>query len=470
VAPWAKVGGLADVLGSLPPALAGAAQHIDIRVLVPRYAQVPHALFEHAPPPLTFETSGALAPRCTVALWETQPEGWRGARLYWLDAPAVFQEPPDIYPYHRLDIEMRRSLTLADALPGVVAATGWRPHILHGHDWQAAPGLWQASQSKAAGHRVLTLHNLGHQGVWEGINWLARGIETAAWVTTVSPTYAKEIQTAEQGAGLEALLHAKAAAGQLTGILNGLDEIRFHPATDPHLLAPFTSASLVEGKAQHKRWLQSRFGYPQTSRVHNGNDDVPLVAFVGRLAPQKGVDIILDLLRSGTDTLLPVHWLIVGSGDPDLEAQLREVATGLPELQLWLGYDAQLAQRVYAGADVLAMPSRYEPCGLSQMLAMRYGTVPVVRKTGGLVDTVQDVRDVPQEGTGFCFGPATVEAFGDTLQAALQYRRQQPQAWQALQRRGMAKPWGWDGPARAYLDGYRQLFASQQEGHSSPDL
>jgi starch synthase len=263
----------------------------------------------------------------------------------------------------------------------------------------------------------------------------------------VSPTYADEIRTPAHGQGLDGVLRHRGPA--LTGILNGMDTVLWNPAADPHLVARYAGSSLQEGKAANKSALQGELGLDPDPRA-------PLLAFVGRLAHQKGVDLLLDTLDPGGG---PWQLAVLGSGEAHLAARLRALAARVPgRVAVRLGYDEPLAHRIQAGADVLLVPSRYEPCGLVQMYAMRYGTVPVVHGVGGLADTVTDAADAGprRPGTGFVFREFSAAALRGALARAFALYADRS-AWHALQRAGMAQDFSWTRAARAYAALYRAL-------------
>ena len=348
----------------------------------------------------------------------------------------------------------------------------WRPDVVHAHDWHAGPVaalLHAAAAAAGAGARrpgtVFTVHNLAYQGLFpppalpelglpEGmfgidgvefhgrVSFLKAGIRFADRVTTVSPTYAREILAPEGGCGLDGLLRHR--RGVVSGILNGTDARAWDPRRDPHLPARYSLRDMG-GKRHCKAELQRELGLA-------AEPETPLLAFASRLAHQKAADVVLDALPAmlGQGT----QFALVGEGDPALEAGFRAAAARHPgRVAVAIGYREELAHRVLAGSDMLLQPSRFEPCGLTQLYALRYGTVPVVHLTGGLKDTVVDAG---AEGNGFGFrgiGAGTLVAA--VARAAARYA--QPLAWRRLQRAGMRQDFGWAGPAGRYLALYRQL-------------
>jgi starch synthase len=469
VAPFAKAGGLADVCGSLPKALATLGH--EVRVVLPAYAPVEAALRagRHGlrPHPVSLQV-----PMGT----ESVPAGIFEATLPGSDVPVWFVaerhrfgDRPFFYGYgddaYRFAFFSRAALDLA------VAALDWRPDVVHAHDWHTAPAVtWLATSGQCDARyaglpTVFTIHNLRHQGTarWDvfrylgllthglreerygEVNFMARGIYHATMITTVSPTYAREIMTREGGSGLDALLRHRHF--DVHGVLNGLDYQVWDAAADPHLAANFGPETL-ERRAANKRALQERAGLPQ-------RDDVPLVAMVTRLDGQKGLDItghVLHLLLNGHAG--EAQCVVLGSGEAHYEGMLRHLAGyHRDKMTAFLGYDAELAPLIYGGSDVFLMPSLFEPCGLGQLIAMRYGSVPVVRATGGLADTVRDGV------TGFTFGGYCADDFWNALRGALHIYRVDPESWRALQRQGMACDFSWQTSARAYQQVYEWAIA-----------
>jgi starch synthase len=447
-APFAKTGGLADVLGSLPPALARLGE--EVAVLLPFYrgVQIPSAA-----PILTLPVQ--VGPHSyTVAIHEVIRQ-----RVHYLfadcpplfDRAGIYSEGGADYPDNHI-----RFAVLSQTALGV-ARSIFRPDVFHAHDWQAGLLPVYVRESLAFdptffGVRcVFTIHNLGYQGSFpasaiadlgldprlfhpEGLeffgrlNFLKAGIVWSDAVNAVSPTYAREIQTAEFGFGLDGLLRAQAA--KLTGILNGVDYDEWNPETDRHLPANYSAADL-SGKRLCKLALEEEMGLPP-------DPDRPLIGIVSRFAHQKGMDLVTAIAP-----LLTARLVVLGSGEAILENAFRSLAHAYPDrIAARIGYDEGLAHRVEAGADMFLMPSRYEPCGLNQIYSLRYGTVPIVRATGGLEDTVN-------EQTGFKFR----DGLGAAVDTALQ-EFQRPESWASRMRRGMAKDFSWDASAVEYQNLY----------------
>lgn len=466
--PLIKTGGLADVSGSLPLALLGNGN--DIRVLVPGYPDVIRQLPD----------AKKLADIKHISL-NAGKARLLGATLPGSDLPLLILDCPKLYdrdggPY----LSPEGTDWPDNALRfGVLSQVGallassntplkWQPDIVHCNDWQNAliPALLHFSKIPHA-RSVLSIHNLAFQGnfgpewvprlglpaesfspqgveFYGNLSYLKAGIYYADKITTVSRTYATEIQTAEFGYGMEGLLHERRT--DLVGIVNGIGE-DWNPASDPHLQKNYDHDTLQK-KAINKLELQRELGLQTTS--------VPLLSMVSRLTHQKGVDLILDcvpeLLRSG------VQLAVLGSGQMQYEQQLRELARRRPGLvSVTFGYHEGLAHRIIAGSDIILIPSRFEPCGLNQMYSMAYGTPPVVRRTGGLADTVIDTDKASlADGTasGFVFEQATVAGFLEAIQRSLAYF-QTEKKWHAIQRNGMSRDFGWHKAAEAYQEVYR---------------
>lgn len=472
IAPWVKTGGLGDVAAALPPALRQAG--CDVRVLVPLYPAL-RAAFPHAQRLAQLPSPGGQFPAADLLIAEAAD----GLPFLLLDCPALFDRPGNPYlgpeGVDWLDNHLRFGLLsrIAARLAGTASPLDWRPDILHCHDWQAglAPYYLRFYEHGGAAS-VLTIHNLAFQGLFapqllddlalfgsdwhlEGveyyghISFLKAGLRHADALTTVSPTYAREIQTPAEGMGLEGLLQLR--AGQLTGILNGIDGAIWNPATDPNLEANYDRDHL-DAKLKNKQALQRESGL-------QARDDCPLFGVVSRLTTQKGLDLVAaigDVLAA-----LPAQLVVLGSGDKMLEAAFRDLATRHPgQVSVTIGFDEALAHRIEAGADVFLMPSRFEPCGLNQMYSLAYGTPPLVRATGGLADTVVNYAPAALadgSANGFVCHAATPESIlGMAGLATLVW--QDKARWRQLQRNAMAGDYSWSGPARQYIGLYARLL------------
>jgi len=472
--PFVKTGGLADVLGALPQSLGAAGA--DARVLLPALPPLAAVLRDvQVIGPVQAPWGGAPA---QLLLGHLDAPALRTVPVYLLRHDPLYQRPGTPYGdgSGRAFADNHRRfalLGLAAARLAQGACGDWAPQVVHGHDWHAGLAGAYATYSQPPGVQraanVFTIHNLAYQGLFSRGVFAELGLPAEAWalhgvefhgqlsfikaglhyadrITTVSPTYAREIQTPEYGCGLDGLLRERGA--QVSGILNGVDEAVWNPAEDASIAAPFSAARLA-GKAQCKAALQSDCALEVRSQA-------PLFSAVSRLTEQKGlhlvVDVIDDLVARGGQLV------VLGSGDASLEAAFRAAAARYPgAVALRQGYDEALSHRIFAGSDVTLVPSRFEPCGLTQMYALRYGSLPLVRRTGGLADTVVDcsLEDLADErSTGFMF-----ERFdGDDLRRALRraftlWQRQRD--WRTVQKRGMAQRFGWDTSAQRYLALYR---------------
>ncbi len=456
-APFAKTGGLADVLGALPPALEKLGE--EVAVVMPRYGSVPLTGTELLVPamPLT------VGPRSfTASLYQVQREG---VRYLFVDCPPLYARAGiyNEWGAEYLDNHIRFAALNLAALE--IARKIFPTDIFHAHDWPAGllATYLAADPAFAAAKCVFTIHNLGYQGnfpgyllgdlglspalftpqgleFWGELSFLKAGIVWADAITTVSPTYAREIQTPEYGHGLDGVLRDR--ADKITGILNGVDYTEWNPEEDPYLTSHFSAKDLSGKRLAKRALLKALKLLPDMKR--------PLIGIVSRFASQKGFDLVEAIAPELAERDLAMA--VLGSGDSRYEQMFRSMAEAHPEkFAVRVGYDNELSHRIEAGADMFLMPSQYEPCGLNQMYSLRYGTVPIVRATGGLADTID-------ETTGFKFDeytPAALLAAIDQALAAWQY----PDQWQERMRRGMAKDFSWDVSAAAYQRLYRSLIA-----------
>jgi starch synthase len=447
-APFAKVGGLADVAGSLPQALVrlGCA----VTLYVPLHGTIDRAKW--GIPDDGIERSVRYgASHVRVAYPAIEREGVRVVFVAnkRIGRDRVYGAPDDAKRY-------------AFFCRAVAAALADEPaDVVHAHDWHAALLIPMIARAAAT---VFTIHNLAYQGKTSAeilapvglpkarvapekpgeCNPMARAIARANIVSTVSPRYAKEILTPEFGEGLEGLLQQRKA--DVRGIVNGIDTDFFDPAKDPHIAANY-SADDRRGKAQCKAALQTEGGL----RV---DAETPVLGVIGRLVEQKGVDLLTavapDLLEGGAQLV------VLGTGDPAYEERWRKLRERYPSrLFLTLGFDAGLAQRIYAGCDLFLMPSRFEPCGLGQLISLRYGTIPVVRAVGGLADTVRDLDEHPRDGNGFSFTQYDRAAFSGALARALRAYRRDGDLWNELRGRAMHEDHSWTASAKQYVDVYK---------------
>jgi starch synthase len=466
VAPWSKTGGLGDVAAALPRALA--ARGHDVTVVTPRYGGIDARGQGFARQERAFLVRGE-----PTSLWLKREAGRPDVVL--VEQERFFGSRRGVYGDGRAEYadNAERFAHLCRAALAVPAELGRRPRIVHANDWQTGLCPWLLRHERghdpalSGARTVFTIHNLAYQGVfpkqavpflglpwdvfhldamefYDQVSFMKAGITFADALTTVSPTYAREILTPEEGAGLDPLLRHRRA--DLHGILNGIDVAEWDPARDPHLPAHYSARDLA-GKGACKASLQRELGLPV-------RPDVPLVGMVSRLADQKGVDLVVAALPQ--IVLREAQIAVLGTGSHAYEEAFRRAAAAHPaQVAARIGFDEGLAHRIEAGADVFLMPSRYEPCGLNQMYSLRYGTVPVVRAVGGLEDTVEDF-DGWNRGTGFKFREYTPHALLLAMRRALEAWRDQ-RAWRALVLRGMAQDFSWDRSARGYEALYRTL-------------
>jgi starch synthase len=470
VAPFSKTGGLGDVTGALPRALAARGHRVV--VVTPRHGTVDPGKHRLEPLPFPIQAGGQAG-----ALWVARGP----APVFFLEHERYFGHRRGIYsePSHEYGDNAQRFAFFTRAALALPRLIGFAPHIVHLHDWQTALGAWMLRHELAdepwarAARSVFTIHNLAYQGIFpketvpavglpwstfrydsmelhDRLNFMKGGLTYADALTTVSPTYAREILDREHGEGLEPVLRHRAAS--LYGILNGIDPAEWDPARDPHLPAHYSAGHLA-GKVRCKAALQRDLGLPVLP-------EVPLVVNVGRLVDQKGIDIVLPMLPA--ILAQDVQVAMLGTGRPDWERALAQLAAQRPDrMRISTEFDEGLAHRLEAGGDVFLMPSRFEPCGLNQMYSLRYGTVPVVRAVGGLEDTVEDF-DGKGRGTGFKFRDYSPRAALTALRRALDVYRDRP-AWSGLMARGMAQNFSWDESAQRYEALYRRLVGDEEE-------
>jgi len=482
--PGCKTGGLADVAGALPQALVSeSGGEVAPALFLPLYRQVRASV--ETDPKLELCDTGVevsvpfgLGPE-KARFWQVKGHG--GPPVYLLDAPHRYDRPrlyDDESGRAYEDNLYRYALLCRGVLDGATALLGAVPDVVHAHDWQGSLALAYLRTRYLATHArcaaVLTIHNLAYQGLFPGdhrhnidldpsafsleraeffgaLNLLKAGIAYADVTTTVSETYAREITTPAYGCGLEGFL--KNRAGALQGIVNGVDTEVWNPATDQALPANYSVGELG-GKAVCRRELLSEMGLEAASGE-------PVLGIVSRFTGQKGLDLVADLVPHLHG--LGARLVVLGSGDSELEHRFRYLGECFSKhVSVRIGFDPKLARRIFAGCDMLLMPSRFEPCGLNQLYAMHYGTIPVVHAVGGLRDTVIDPGDAGLangEGTGFRFEHPTLAGLHWALERAVSLYRHRPKGWDSLVRAGMSRDVSWAGPARAYLDLYRQLQA-----------
>ncbi len=467
IAPFSKTGGLGDVASALPRALAALGH--DVRVVTPRYRSFTGAVeriavmrVAGARDIVTATVGRTTLPDSAVPVYTVEDD--RG----WFDRDGLYQSRAGEFPdnLERFAFFSRAALQMLDTLD-------WAPQVIHCHDWQTAliPVYLAAGSRRPSARTVLTIHNMGFHGSFPGdrfpaadlpaawfslngveffgrVNLLKGGLLAADLLTTVSPTYAEEIQTEAFSYGLHDVLATRRR--DLIGILNGIDRDVWNPATDSMLAARFSASKLAGKTACREDVLR---------RVNLAPGPAPVVAMVSRLAEQKGIDLLIDLLPELL--LLDLRLIVLGTGDGRYETALRDWAAKRPDrIAAVLEFDESLAHRIMAGADLFLMPSRYEPCGLSQLYAMRYGAVPVAHQTGGLADTIVDVTPQAlqdERATGFLFRPCTAENFLRAIQFALAARRERT-AWKRIMTAAMRADFGWDQSAAQYVAAYRRAL------------
>jgi starch synthase len=458
--PFIKVGGLADVAGTLPLELRNTPHQLgelDVRLVLPLHSVIHPDTQTRPVADFSIQRYG-----CDIPV-QVYIASLKGMPVYFISGKPI-SESPSVYSSDGAVDRDKYALFSLAALR-MLDHIDWRPDIVHANDWHTALALYAIRSHKVPlnARTVFTIHNLPFMGgdavdvlgayglpplqdellpSWAGTQPLPLGLWSADSIIPVSPTYAHEIMTPEFGCGLDPYLRSR--SGTVTGILNGLDEISFDPRHDPALVSNY-SAESVSTRQDNKTSLQAAVGL-------SSNPDVPLLAMIGRIDQQKGVDIALATLGRLCD--LPWQFVLLGTGDPVLEDAAHRLESRFPDrVRINLRFDARLGRKIYAGADLFLMPSRYEPCGLAQMIAMRYGSVPVVRATGGLKDTVQEGL------TGFLFTDATPEAMEEAIVRALNVYSTAGKL-SSYQRNGMSQDFSWSRSAARYVDIYSGLMRS----------
>jgi len=468
--PFAKTGGLADVIGALPKYLVK--QGVETAVFLPLYSDVPEM----------YKQQMELVYRFSVHLgWRNQYCGilkleHQGVDFYFVDNEGYFKRPGT---YGFFD-DGERYAFFCRAVLECLPAVGLKPDIIHCHDWHTGmiPVMLKQYRNQPFYDwikTVFTIHNLQYQGVfsksmlgdvldigWEHfhpdgiefhdqVSFMKGGLNYSDWITTVSPTYAQEIQDPFYGANLEGVLRRR--QGQLSGILNGLDYEEWDPHTDPYLKENYTFRS-IKRKMRNKQHLQERLGLPE-------DGSVPLLAMVTRLASQKGLDLVArvmeEILRTG------VQFVVLGTGEAQYEDFFRRYGERYPEqVSANIMFNNELAHQVYAAADLFLMPSLFEPCGLSQLIALRYGALPIVRETGGLKDTVVAYNEATGEGNGFSFANYNAHDMLYTIERAVSfYHDRADGVWDMLVKRAMKADFSWDKSAEEYIRLYEQVLAKE---------
>lgn len=465
--PLIKTGGLADVAGSLPLALTKLGQ--DVRIIMPNYQAIKNC------EPGRYLCSVRVN-NCDANLLETHlPDS--DVVVWLVDCPQFFDHPGNPYtdengnPWPDIGDRFALFCRIVAEVAMDRAYLDWKPDVVHCNDWQTGlvPALLSLEENRPA--TVFTIHNMAYQGVFPAnaftllnlpgqlwhpdgleyhgmLSFIKGGLSYSDRITTVSPTYALEIQTPEFGYGLEGLLAHR--QHNLSGVINGIDTTVWDPDNDHEIAQTYNIYSLHR-KVKNKTALQKRLGLPI-------DPDLPLFGLIGRLVEQKGIDLVLNCLKDMT--ALPLQFALLGSGDKSIQVRLQDFARLYPEkISITIGYDEKLAHQIEAGSDMFLMPSRFEPCGLNQMYSQRYGTLPIVRKTGGLADTVVDaLPESIKNGTasGFVFKDTAPGALLETIKRGLVLHANRP-LWEQLQRNAMGKDFSWENSAKHYMTLYRDI-------------
>lgn len=476
--PFAKTGGLADAVSALAIALHTLGH--DVRIVIPRYYKIDKDELQLLDDPMSVHVGNIEA---WTAVYKTEMPGTstkevNGLPVYFIDYENAFgregiygsPEEPDFS-----DNPLRFSILCQGAFQ-LCKKLGWYPDIMHAHDWSAALVCSLLKFKKRKGYfsntaSVLTIHNLGYQGVygkdnypltgldwnefysagfedWDNMNFLKSGLVSSDVLTTVSPTYANEIQHSEYGFRMDSIIRFR--NNDLYGILNGVDTNVWNPSKDKKIKTKYSSKS-INKKEENKADLQKRFGFKI-------DPSIPLVGIITRLTDQKGVSELFAPTFGCTYNMcrdFKMQFVVLGSGEKWCEDELRSLDAKLPNFGVYIGYDDALSHSIEAGCDFYLMPSKYEPCGLNQMYSLLYGTLPIVRRTGGLADTVEQYNEKTGSGTGFIFDDLSPRSIYDTVGWAMYVWYNKPQHIKAMRLRGMKNKFGWKDSAKKYEDVYK---------------
>ena len=469
--PFIKTGGLADVCGALPKTFDH--KDWDVRVVIPNYSCIPEkyrSQFEYVTH--FYMACGSYIPSKYVGVLQYKLDG---VTYYFIDNQEYFN---CFVPYGDMRYDIEKFTFFDKAVLSMLPLIGFRPDIIHCHDWQAGlipvylKNEFQADSFFWGIRSIMTIHNLKFQGIWDvktmqgltgfssdlfvpdklefnkDANMLKGGLVYADYITTVSPTYANEITTVEGGEGLSGLMTAR--KDRLLGILNGIDYEEYNPQTDPYISVNYSKKDAVSGKKENKVALQKELGLPV-------REDAFLIGIVSRMTSQKGFDLIgcvLDELLTEMD----IQLVVLGSGESQYENMFHHYQSKYPaKVSVHIGFTEERSHHIYAASDVLLMPSMFEPCGLAQMIAMRYGTLPIVRETGGLRDTVEPYNEYENTGCGFSFANFNAQEMADIVRYAYRVEHEQKAAWKELIYRAMDRNFSWNASAHAYEKLYDKL-------------
>ncbi|MGI6109079.1 MAG: glycogen synthase GlgA [Eubacteriaceae bacterium] len=458
--PFAKSGGLGDVVGALPKAFPK--DEVDVRVILPKYESIPWKFVKEFEYLTNFWVKIGQESQY-VGLFKYEYEG---ITYYFVDNEHYFKRP-NLYGYYD---DAERYIYFSRAVLEAIPYLDFYPDVIHAHDWQTAliPFLlkeqyaWHYTNTKT----VFTIHNIKYQGeygfddvkgilnldyfpaqmeFYKNVNFMKGAMYTADLVTTVSPSYAEEIKDPYYGEGLDGV--ARDISWKEIGILNGIDEQTYNPQTDESLFVPYARSQ--KKKAENKAKLQEYLGLPV-------RPEVPILAIITRLVDQKGIDLIMGVIH---DILqMDIQFIVLGTGDADYENKLKEVAYSYPDkMRAIIDFNEDLSRKIYAGADMFLIPSKFEPCGLTQMIAMRYGTIPIVRETGGLKDSVQYYNNISGEGNGFSFKTYNAHDMLFTIQKAVGMYYDQPDQWKHLMDNAFNTHYDWRLAADIYEYWYRKI-------------
>ena len=470
MSPYAKTGGLADVVGSLPKAL-NALGNVDVRAVIPKYRKTDDGEYglREMPDRVSFSMNGSSHE--IIVKYVESAEGWK---TYFIDSKEYFDRE-SLYGYHD---DAQRFAFFARAVLEMAKAIDFRPDVIHCNDWHTGllpaylKTLYRSDPFFKDTATVFTVHNLAYQGVfpkevlpeldlgweeftaeklefWDKLNFIKGGLAYSDVINTVSQKYSEEIQTPEYGEKLDALLRNR--HDSLSGIVNGLDYEVWNPAIDQSIARNY-DASNIEGKIENKLALQRENYLPENPRI-------PLIGVVSRLSYQKGLDMIAESVHEMIG--LGAQFVLLGTGDDHYLKWFQEIGYNFPDnVGMNLIFSESTAKRIYAGSDMFLMPSRYEPCGLGQLISMRYGTIPIVRRTGGLADTVQEYDPETGEGTGFCFDEESSAALMSAIRRALDiYSRESD--WRKLVLNAMTSDFSWAHSATEYLELYKRAIRNR---------